>query len=342
MELRLKYTCLLLLLNFAVIAQTTHKKQIDSYLSNHKQGLTGLKGGFCIQVFAKDAIVYQYHSGSFGAKTVVPIASASKWLSGALIIKLVDEKLISLKDPLKKYFPNIPTDKADITIRQLFSHTAGFPEKGTSELLKMRNLKMAEQCKAIFKIVLKAKPGKAFNYTGYGMQIAGRIAEIVTKKDFETLFQEKIAKPLEMDNTTFTKKENTPQIAGGAQSCLADYLNFLNMLQNKGVYKGKRILSEKAIEELLSDQTNGAKVGYSPFSQYMDLFGNDMQMKYGLGNWREQNLKGVLEFSSSPGAFGFTPWIDFKNHQYGVLATLKSEKAVFPVYLGFRYLLNSH
>lgn len=340
MNLKINWTCVFLIISLGALAQGVQKQQIDTFLEKHKKDLSIFKKGFCIEVISKNSVLYQYQSGSFNRTTVVPIASASKWLSGALIMKLVDEKLISLNDPLKKFFSDVPKDKADITIRQLFSHTAGFEEKGTMELIKMRDWDMAKQSKSIFELPLKSKPGEYFNYTGYGMQLAGRIAELVTKKDFETLFQEKIAKPLEMSNTTFVNKENTPQVAGGARSCLADYLNFLKMVQSKGLYNGKRILSEAAVAELLSDQTNGAKVGYSPFTQYKTLYSNDVQMKYGIGNWREESSKGVLEISSSPGAFGFTPWIDFKHQQYGVIATLKSEKEVYPVYVEFRNLLN--
>jgi hypothetical protein len=65
-------------------------------------------------------------------------------------------------------------------------------------------------------------------------------------------------------------------------------------------------------------------------------------MKYGIGNWREEDLKtNRLKISSSPGAFGFTPWIDFEHQYCGVLATVKSMKEVFPVYIDFRNKLNA-
>jgi CubicO group peptidase (beta-lactamase class C family) len=68
------------------------------------------------------------------------------------------------------------------------------------------------------------------------MQVAGRIAELVTDKDWETLFQEKLAIPLKMTSTHFIPVDpgHTPMIAGGARSTLHDYANFLSMIFNKG------------------------------------------------------------------------------------------------------------
>lgn len=256
-------------------------------------------------------------------------------------MKLVDEGKISLDDSLKKFFPDVDQAKAEITIRQLFSHTSGLPGTGAFDLIKMSKESMANQVKKILDKPLAAKPGTAFSYGGESMQVAGRIAEIVSKKDFETFFQEEIAKPLGMAQTTFAKNGKTPQVEGGATSTVNDYLKFLNMLMNKGVYQNKRILSEQAIDQLLANQIGNPKIIYSPFTQYQDLFPKNMQIKYGIGNWREEDERGLLFTSSSPGAFGFSPWIDFQHHYYGVFGAFKSMKSVFPVYVGFRDCLNA-
>jgi CubicO group peptidase (beta-lactamase class C family) len=43
-------------------------------------------------------------------------------------MKLAEQNKLSLNDPLKKYFPGIPPDKANITIHQLLTHSSGFHE----------------------------------------------------------------------------------------------------------------------------------------------------------------------------------------------------------------------
>jgi CubicO group peptidase (beta-lactamase class C family) len=51
------------------------------------------------------------------------------------------------------------------------------------------------------RIVKDGSPVFGFCYGGLAMQVAGRMAEIATGKDWETLFQEKIARPLQMEHS---------------------------------------------------------------------------------------------------------------------------------------------
>src|ERR1051325_3457404 len=63
--------------------------------------------------------LYEQYAGIYNANTVRPIASASKWLSAVVILSLVDDGLLSLDDPVSKYFPtNFTGVKGTMTIRQ--------------------------------------------------------------------------------------------------------------------------------------------------------------------------------------------------------------------------------
>jgi CubicO group peptidase (beta-lactamase class C family) len=146
------------------------------------------------------------------------------------------------------------------------------------------------------------------------------MAEIATGKEWESLFQEKVATPLEMTNTHFTPVDPTgghnPMIGGGARSTLHDYAHFLEMILNDGDYKGKRVLSMNAIREMQADQVKGASV--SP-GEYVE---NARAVKhtsiYGLGEWRELlNDKDEAVLISSPSWAGAYPWIDKENNAYG-------------------------
>jgi CubicO group peptidase (beta-lactamase class C family) len=66
--------------------------------------------------------------------TVFRIASLTKSFTAMAVLKLRDEGRLSLDDPADRYIPELaavayPTrDSARITIRQLLTHSAGFPE----------------------------------------------------------------------------------------------------------------------------------------------------------------------------------------------------------------------
>jgi len=71
--------------------------------------------------------VFQQAYGNETVNQPYAIASASKWLSAAVVMSVVDEGKLSLDDKISQYPPYFTGDKANITIRQAFSHTAGFP-----------------------------------------------------------------------------------------------------------------------------------------------------------------------------------------------------------------------
>jgi D-alanyl-D-alanine carboxypeptidase len=56
---------------------------------------------------------------------VFGIGSVTKTLTATLTMRLVEEGLLSLEDPLKKWLPEFPNIAGDITVRQLLNHTSG-------------------------------------------------------------------------------------------------------------------------------------------------------------------------------------------------------------------------
>ena len=61
------------------------------------------------------------------------IASAGKQFTAAAMTRCRDKKLLTLDDPLSRFFPSAPADKRNITVRQLLAHTSGFDQTYASE-----------------------------------------------------------------------------------------------------------------------------------------------------------------------------------------------------------------
>ncbi len=241
----------------------------------------------------------------FTPTTRVPIASCSKWLSAALVMTFVDDGKLKLTDTVGKYLPVLSQHgKGSITISECLSHLTGIKAPGLKENIKdvREAASMDDAIETIAGMPMEGKPGKVFHYSNEGLQIAGAILEKITGKSFETLFAERIAGPLNMKNTDFGHvKVALP--AGGAYSTAEDYLNFLVMVLNKGVFNGKRILSENSVNLMQVDRcTPDVKIAYKP--EEAGNFG------YGYGEWVLG--PGVV---SSPGLFGSFPWID-NNKKY--------------------------
>ena len=269
--------------------------------------------GAAIYVAHDGKVIHEKFFGEYSASTVVPIASASKWLAGAVIMSLVDDKLLELDKPIGEVLTTLPEEKRSITLGQLFSHTSGLP--GDIAGASSWTASVDEVIKAAGDATMEDKPGVVFKYGGASMQLAAAMACKVTGKTWHELFEQRIAKPCDMKNTRFGRLGlmPNPQVAGGSSSTLGDYANFLTMLANKGEFKGTRVLSEAAVAEMLKDRTKDAKKARASLMRMLDGSG------YGVGNWVDtKNAKGESVANSSPGAFGFVPWIDQERKIVGI------------------------
>src|SRR6185295_1027121 len=88
--------------------------------------------GASLRVDQRGVTLYQRSFGTYTPGTVVPIASATKWLSAAVVMSLVDEGRLRLDDRVAQYIPSFTGPKAAITIRQCFTHTSGLPDNDAS------------------------------------------------------------------------------------------------------------------------------------------------------------------------------------------------------------------
>lgn len=190
---------------------------IQSWVNKHYYSGCGL------MVAKDDQIIFERCFGNFTPDTEVLIASAGKWLAAANVMTLVDEGKLSLEDTPARWLPefkNDPKDKA--TLRQLLSHTSGYPPYQPKDKPVDKYQTLAKSVEHILPLPLDFKPGERFDYGGLAMQVAGRIAEVASGQDWETLFQERIAKPCQMTNTHFTPVDqgggHSPMLGGGARS----------------------------------------------------------------------------------------------------------------------------
>jgi len=283
-------------------------------------------------IVAKDnRIIYEKYFASYQPGTVAYIASAGKWLAAATIAAVVDDGRLSWDDKVKKWLPEFTDVKGEATLRRLLSHTAGYPDYQPAGRHPDDYQFLRESVAHIVDLPADTLPGTLFHYGGLAMQVAGRMAELASGKIWETLFHDKIARPLQMNNTHFTPVDPTPghnpMLGGGARTSLRDYARFLQMISDDGVFEGRRILSEKSIHAMQADQVLSARVNAGEYVAHArGRSGTDI---YGLGEWREEvDEKGNATMISSPGWAGAYPWIDKTNHVYGFfLARVNVEKA---------------
>jgi CubicO group peptidase (beta-lactamase class C family) len=267
------------------------------------------------------------------------IASMTKSINGTALMMLVDEGKVTLDDPASKWLPGLAKVKMKdgsapakpITLRMLLSHTAGIafpPRKADDGAVSLK-----QYVDRLIAAPLAFEPGSDYEY-GFGPTVAGRLLEVVTGQPYEVFLQERIFAPLGMVDTMFNpddaRRARIPQTykldeetkeltvsynpfftssaeakrmvepAGGLFSTAADMGRFYAMVANGGEWDGKRLLSEKAVQEMVTPVMAGGK-----------------PITYALG-WQcctEANAKmsafGPGSFGHG-GAFGTNGWVDPK------------------------------
>lgn len=291
---------------------------------------SGYYNGAAARVVCNDTLIYQSFHGGYTDTTALHVASAGKWVAAAVIAALVDEGILSWNDQVQKYLPQFTGPKGQATLQQLLSHTAGYPDYQPESKRRDDYQTLQEAVENILPLPADTLPGTKFKYGGLAMQIAGRMAEVATATDWETLFQQKLACPLAMQHSSFVpvsiEPGFNPMLAGGFKTCLRDYMNFLQMIAAAGRYNGKQILSAQAIEIMEADHVGQAIVHQPEY--VMNARGYDHNNIYGLGLWREElDANGKATLISSPGWAGAFPWVDRANNTYGFIIAKVNDKA---------------
>jgi len=164
------------------------------------------------------------------------IASTSKPMTVTAVMMLVDERKISLDDPVEKYLPEFhgmmvnpqplnSSSTADsssgtvpanhpILIREILSHTSGLPFKSKAQPGALDVLPLKEAVLSFAAEPLIFQPGTNYSYSNEGINTAARIVEVVSGIPYERFMQERLFGPLGMTETTFWPSvEQIPRIA---------------------------------------------------------------------------------------------------------------------------------
>lgn len=293
--------------------------EIDAKLESAKKEF----GGFVSAVVWKDGkVIYQKNIGpDFTAKTQAPVAHVSQWLTAALVMSFVDQGKISLSDKVSTYIPVFAKySKGYITIKDCLAQLTGIE----AEPLKLSNLFGRKKYASLQEEVedyaakneIESNPGQQFRYSNIGINIAGRVLEVVSKRGFEQIMAERITRPLMMRGTSFSSF-GAVSPAAGAVSTANDLTNFLSMLLNKGMFNGKTILSEKSVDAMQRIYTTPAMIKYTPKA--------GEGYNYGLGEWileADENGNGTV--LDCPGLAGTWTMID-KCRGYSLVILTKGE-----------------
>jgi CubicO group peptidase (beta-lactamase class C family) len=322
MSSRFKINCLkvstlavfLLILQTALAQKNAKEIGKDQYplLDLLLQKNQKLLGQNVVAMVWTDTLVFKKEMGEFNSRTPAPLASASQWLTAALVLQFVDEGKISLDDKVSDYLTVFQKyGKNYITIRHCLSNYTGIQDKGG--MFEKKKFESLEQVvDAIAAKEIQTNPGTEFRYSDLGPAIAGRILEVVTKKKFEQLAQQRLFRPLGMRQTSFANLEMGPvNPAAGAKSTADDYMKFLVMVMNEGKYRDRQVLSPASAAELKKIHGEASQIRNAPLSA--------QGFEYALGAWAPEREGAEAAVLTSVGLFGSWAVVDFKRNYAAVV-----------------------
>ena len=176
------------------------------------------------------------------AKTLFELASISKQFTAASILKLNEEKKLTLTDDVTIYLPNFPY--SNITIHHLLTHTSGlpeymdFPEKDFDATQPLTNVQLESYLERVKPKIL-SRPSEKFKYINTNYALLALIVEKITNIPFEQYVKKQFFIPAGMESTCFTTELNaTGNYAKGHLANSSERpFHFQNgVIGDKGIY----------------------------------------------------------------------------------------------------------
>jgi serine-type D-Ala-D-Ala carboxypeptidase/endopeptidase len=275
------------------------------------QGIAGMG----LAIYQRDGTkVFEHMYGNFSPDQHVAIASASKLVSGVTLFRLIDAGYLSL-DSTTGQLLGWTGDQASITLRELLSFTSGLPPENMCTY--DTTVTLSECVETISLTGLTATPGTRFDYGSVHLAVAGRMAEVVTGKSWNEIFAQETRGPLGLSadivyyaNPLRLAGTDNPLLAGGLYVSMNEYEHVLHFVFDKGVWQGTALLGAGIFDTQTITPYPNAVIGKTPGGP----------LRYGLTAWLECSTPETgCAVISSPGAFGFTPWLDRDAGYYAIL-----------------------
>lgn len=256
--------------------------------------------------------------------SIFRIASQTKAITSTAVMMLWEEGHFRLDDPIAKFLPEFsdpvvleaydeqtgayitrPAEGA-ITVRHLLTHRSGlgygiidgdprmkqiYIDAGITDLYSTEPVVLADNVRKIAALPLLFDPGERYHYSE-GLDVAGRLIEVVSGMSFDAFLRTRIFEPLGMNDTQFYLRPEQedrlvevqqPAAEGGWEkyvgtehydadypikgartwfgggagltSTVEDYAKFLQMYLNDGEYNGVRLLSRTTIKTIMAHQS---------------------------------------------------------------------------------------
>lgn len=205
----------------------------------------------------QDGEVKEYWS-KFSKMSRLESYSTSKSFCAVGIGIAIDEGIISLDEKVSKSFPeytyNITNPNAlDITVKDMLAMSSGLkdPLFFRDDALRATTRDWVEHFYQVGDFI--RKPGEKFLYCNFNTYMLGCLVEKKTGMNLHEYMRYRLFEPLGIGNPDMTICPMGHTVGANGMAINVDELGrFGQMLLNKGEFEGKRIVSSKFVEDMVT------------------------------------------------------------------------------------------
>ncbi|WP_018761204.1 serine hydrolase domain-containing protein [Arthrobacter sp. 135MFCol5.1] len=223
----------------------------------------------------------------------VEIAGVTQAMTAVAVLRLVDDHLIGLDDPVIDAVPELAgllRPPGPLTVRQLLSHTSGMPDAATAlphdvdfRPALSQALDLEQQVQAAGTLPWRASDVGLFTYSTTDYVVLGLVVEALRHKPFAQVMLEQVFSPLGLKDSTLDRPDARAP----------------NILHGYVTLHGERI-----------DTTDDASVAGSPASGVVSTVADLNRFMAALLQGRAVSPSSLREMKTSPGfgRFGLGLW----------------------------------
>lgn len=214
-------------------------------------------------IIQNDSVIFEKYFNGYKREDISTVFSVSKSVTSLLVGIAIDEGYISnVNDPVTKYIDELNSSAPrfkQLTIKNLLNMRSGikFDESYENPISKMGQLYYGtNQLEKIKRMRFNCEPGTKYEYQSVSTALLGIVLEKATGKNFAKYFEEKVWKPLGMENRASwsfdDKKHRSAKAYCGLNISAIDLAKIGQLYLKNGKYHRKKIVSEDWVRQTLT------------------------------------------------------------------------------------------
>ncbi|HVM50048.1 MAG TPA: serine hydrolase domain-containing protein [Candidatus Acidoferrum sp.] len=291
-------------------------------------------------------------SAPTGPDTLFELGSITKTFTALVLACEIEHGRLRLDDPVQQLLPSgvrLPEAARGITLRNLTTHTSGFPHlpAGFSSARSIGMLlfgtdpyvgySQADLLRDVQSVKLQSKPGAKASYSNYGMMLLGDLLAREVGCTYEELVKREVCLPLGMTNTTITLQPGQRRRTAQAYRAVLRCGPLTLALRSAPWLEGNPLGGAGGLRSTASDMLKYLRANMHPEGQplanalrqsHRALFKENDHTSFGM-NWVISNQSHQMVIWHNGGTGGFRSYLGFTaDGRVGVLVLSNSSEDV--------------